>query len=91
MVVQCKKGELFVTGKVFLLDIGLLMGATIGSNLQVGIYCMLHLVVSTFRSSQQWISIAVMLTFGGKKRPQYLDISKKKAKPKPCLLENLNR
>ena len=26
MVLQCKKGKLFVTGEVFLLDIGLLMG-----------------------------------------------------------------
>jgi len=29
MVVQCKKGESFVTGEVFPLDIGLLMGANI--------------------------------------------------------------
>jgi hypothetical protein len=27
MVVQCKKGKLFITGEVFPLDIGLLMGA----------------------------------------------------------------
>ena len=27
MVLQCKKGKLFVTGEVFPLDIGLLMGA----------------------------------------------------------------
>ena len=27
MVVQCKKGKLFITGEVFLLDIGLLMCA----------------------------------------------------------------
>ncbi len=33
MVVQCKS-EFFVTGKVFLLDIGLLMGAIVYSRLQ---------------------------------------------------------
>jgi hypothetical protein len=27
MVLHCKKGKLFITGEVFLLDIGLLMGA----------------------------------------------------------------
>jgi hypothetical protein len=27
MVLQCKKGKLFITGEVFPLDIGLLMGA----------------------------------------------------------------
>ena len=27
MVIQCKKGKLFVTGEVFFLDIGLLRGA----------------------------------------------------------------
>jgi len=30
MVVQCKKCKFFVTGEVFLLDIGLLMGAISG-------------------------------------------------------------
>ena len=34
MVVQCKKGESFVTGEVFPLDIGLLMGAIRQSSVQ---------------------------------------------------------
>lgn len=46
MVAQCKKVNFFVTGKVSLLGIGLLMGAIIGGSFQAGIYCMFHLVVS---------------------------------------------
>jgi|GEM_PF-5093755 len=46
MVVQRKKGKFFVTGEVFLLDIGLLMGAIGKSRIEVGIYCELDLVTS---------------------------------------------
>ena len=38
MVVQCKKVNYFVTGEVFLLDIGLLMGATSKSYHQTNFY-----------------------------------------------------
>jgi hypothetical protein len=41
MVVQCKKGKLFITGEVFPLDIGLLMGAvcvTFGEQSKTTIY-----------------------------------------------------
>ncbi|NOQ85466.1 MAG: hypothetical protein GQ554_01115 [Deltaproteobacteria bacterium] len=60
-----QKGEFFVTGEVFLLDIGLLMGAKTGSSLQVGVYRMFRLVVFKIPALHYLLTMVAMLIFSG--------------------------
>ena len=62
MVLQCKKGKLFVTGEVFLLDIGLLMGAkSLKENFTQHTYGVSHTVTQLW--VDKWLRIISRVLF----------------------------
>jgi len=69
MVVQHKKSKFFVTGEVFLLDIGLLMGAIRSSSFQTGVYRFFDSVILNFLTFHYCLTMVVALKFSGEITP----------------------